>query len=245
MGVRLEPVPGTHGASTGAVGRGSRLEQILPAVKLGQAKKDNGAIKEILGPRPDAHKTLINNSMKYACGDWFCKASFTVAYSLPLLLFHKPKRVSGGCELGVFFTHALFTSSLSLHESKVWLERHPPGVEPDRTSHSPLGTHRERNAWTSAAHLCSSSHGQHPTFGSHIWWSWQTEACLLSHGDTEGVYFLFYLKFSQLKNPTNCFRLMMYGFSKAILIIAMKSKPILKQKQVNFTVSSEAPFEKA
>lgn len=66
-------------------------------------KKRNRAIEEILGPRPDAHKTLINNGMKYACEDCFCKSSFTVAYSLPLLLFHKPKHVSGGCELGAFY----------------------------------------------------------------------------------------------------------------------------------------------
>lgn len=72
-----------------------------------------------------------------------------------------------------------------------------------------------------------------------------TEMRLLSRSETEGDRFLFHLKFSQLKNPANCFRLTMYGFIKAILIITVKSKLILKQKRVDFIASPEALLEKA
>lgn len=68
-------------------------------------KKRNPSIEKILGPRPDAHKTLINDSMKYACGGCFGKASFTFAYSLPLLPLRKPKHASRAFQSRVGFCH--------------------------------------------------------------------------------------------------------------------------------------------
>lgn len=43
--------------------------------------------------------------MKYACGGWFGKASFTFAYSLPLLPLRKPKHASGAFQSRVGFHH--------------------------------------------------------------------------------------------------------------------------------------------